>query len=50
MNFQQKQVDGHRYLKKNRACKQCNSDAVETLCHFLYRCNKFTYIRNHYVD
>ena len=37
-------------LKENRKCKQCNSDAVETLCHFLYRCNKFTHIRNHYVD
>ena len=36
--------------KENRKCKQCNSDAVETLCHFLYRCNKFTHIRNHYVD
>ena len=36
--------------KENRTCKQCNSDAVETLCHFLYRCNKFTHIRNHYVD
>ena len=36
--------------KENRTCKQCNSDAGETLCHLLHRYNKFTHIRNHYVD
>ena len=36
--------------KEERTCKQCNNDAAETLCHFLYRCSKFNHIRNHYMD
>ena len=39
-----------RTPKEERVCKQCTSGSVETLCHFLYQCDKFNHIRNRYTN